>query len=227
MDHSQAIETEAAERYLLGELPAAEAEDFERHYFECQECAQAVEVGNQFIANAQAVLTETDSASGRDRRPARPRQPFWHGLMEWWPRPAFVPLAAAVAFAAIALYQGAIVIPGMRQALDSARVLPAFQLAGVSRGEASRISVPRSTPFVTFSVDVPPDVHSPQYLCVLTAGGRPVFRVTAPPPANGQPITILVPVKELRASDYDLTIYGADGRESDKITTYSFQFGLQ
>jgi len=56
MDHSQAIETQAAERYLLGELSASEAEDFEQHYFECTDCAEAVESGGVFIANARAVM---------------------------------------------------------------------------------------------------------------------------------------------------------------------------
>ena len=56
MDHLHAYETKAPERYVLGELTAAEAEDFELHYFDCEQCAVAVESSQLFIANARAVL---------------------------------------------------------------------------------------------------------------------------------------------------------------------------
>ena len=221
MDHSQAIETQAAERYLLGELSASEVEDFEQHYFECTDCAEAVESGGAFIANARAVL-------GRPSRPApasrpAPRKPFRFLWLQ--PQWAFaLASAAVVAFAGIGLYQGAIVIPRLEHLLENPVILPAIQLAGASRGEAAPIRVPRGTPFVTLSADIPPDVRSAQYRCVLTRAGQNVFAVTGPAPVGAQPITVLVPAGKLSSGDYELTIFGENGPENGKIATYLFHF---
>lgn len=221
MDHSQAIGTQAAERYLLGELSASEAEDFEQHYFECTDCAEAVESGGVFIANARAVL-------GRPSRPAQasppaPRMPFRFLWLQ--PQWAFaLASAAVVAFAGIALYQGAIVIPRLEHLLENPVILPAIQLAGASRGGAAPIRVPRGTPFVPLSADIPPDVRSAQYRCVLTRAGQNVFAVTGPAPVGAQPITVLVPAGKLSSGDYELTIFGENGPENGKIATYLFHF---
>ena len=37
-----AIQTLAAESYVLGDMTPVEREEFERHFFECAECAQDV-----------------------------------------------------------------------------------------------------------------------------------------------------------------------------------------
>src|SRR5579872_6146374 len=146
MDHMQATEVRAAERYLLGELPAEEAEDFERHYFECDDCAEAVEAGSEFIGNARAVLAEGGRRPTRDPAAPRSKKSVAERLRAWWSLPVLVPAVAALALAVVAIYQGAVVIPGLRQAFESPRALPAFQMAGVSRGAATLIRVPAGTP---------------------------------------------------------------------------------
>jgi hypothetical protein len=125
---------------------------------------------------------------------------------------------------AIALYQGVVIIPGLRQNLGEARVLPAFQLIAESRGEESRIVVPFGTPSFAVSVDVPPDAHFPEYLCNFSVAGHAVFSLKAPAPPVGQPITILVPTGDLRDGVYELAIYGAKagGHQRDRISTFSF-----
>jgi len=40
-------ESEVRSRYLAGTLPEAEAEAYERHYFDCSACAEAIEVGTR------------------------------------------------------------------------------------------------------------------------------------------------------------------------------------
>ena len=117
MDHSQAIETQAAERYLLGELSASEAEDFEQHYFECTDCAEAVESGGAFIANARAVLGRP-SRLAAPASPPVPRKPF--RFLSLRPQWAFaLASAAALAFAGVALYEGASVIPRLEHLLEN------------------------------------------------------------------------------------------------------------
>src|SRR5579871_5741583 len=123
MDHSHASEVHAAERYLLGELPVEEAEDFERHFFECAVCAEAVEAGTEFIVNARAVFNSQPAQAVRGEISAGRRKLIRNPQGNRWLWPRWVPMAAAVAMAAVALYQGGIVIHGMRQQLESPQAL--------------------------------------------------------------------------------------------------------
>lgn len=227
MDHTYAVEKHAAERYLLGELSASEAEEFERHYFECQDCALAVESCMEFRANARAVFDSPAAALVSEELPAR-RSSWWS--FSWRPQWSFglASAAAAVCFAVV-LYQGVVVIPGLRQVLNRPVLLPAFQLAGATRGELSRIRIPRAAPFLPLSADVPPDVHFSQYVFVLTRSGQVVFRTAGDAPPANQSLVILVPAVALSDGEYEIAVYGAgtDGRQSDKIVTYPFQFQFQ
>jgi hypothetical protein len=63
MDHNLAIENNAAERYLLGELNEVEIEEYEEHYFSCPICAQEVKLGSEFIDHARKVFN-TDLVPG-------------------------------------------------------------------------------------------------------------------------------------------------------------------
>lgn len=229
MDHSHATEVQAAERYLLGELPVAEAEEFERHFFECADCAQAVEAGNQFIANARVVFGEGFVESRREHADAGQRVSVRERMRPWWWMPGWLPAAAALALAVVAVYQGFVLVPGLRQGLDTARALPAFQLAGLSRGAGETISVPAGTPWLALSLDVPPDVHFSQYLCVVAAGNRTLFRVKSAAPSPGQPITILVPTRTLSPGAEEFTVYGLgpNSETRDKVASSSFQFQLR
>jgi len=125
---------------------------------------------------------------------------------------------------ALALYQGAVIIPGLQRQSNEARVLPAFQLIAASRGETARITIPAGTPSFALAADVPPDVHFSSYACELSAGGRSLFRLNASAPPVGQPITLLVPATALKTGEYELAIYGVDsaGQSSDRISTFAF-----
>jgi hypothetical protein len=217
----------APERYLLGELQPAEAEDFELHYFECPQCALAVESGEQFIANVRSYYK--DPMTPKSRAEARPprsflQTPFLQTIAAFWSRPAFaIPVMAGLG--ALTLYQGAVVIPRMRSVLYTARSLPAIQLIGASRGDEPVLSLSPKDPFAELKADIPPAEPYKEYFCDLTRGGLLVSTTITPAPAEGQPITIQVPVSQLKSSHHDLTLYGVkpDGQRSDKINTYPFQ----
>src|ERR1700735_3555112 len=56
MDHIEAVNNQAVERYLLGQMPDAEIDAFEKHFFECGSCAEEVESGVLFEENARAAF---------------------------------------------------------------------------------------------------------------------------------------------------------------------------
>jgi len=76
MDHGEALQMMAAERYLLDELTPEERDEFELHMFGCQECALDIRAGAAFIREAKTQLTEMEpktSAAIPDRpAPAKP-----------------------------------------------------------------------------------------------------------------------------------------------------------
>ncbi len=56
MDHSEAVRLRAAERYVLQQLTAVEAEAFEEHFFSCPECAEEVRWISMFEENARKAV---------------------------------------------------------------------------------------------------------------------------------------------------------------------------
>lgn len=81
-------EREVRSLYLAGKLPDGEAEAFEEHFFACERCAEAVDVGS----NLRAALGRAPVASATTPKSA-PRS--------WLPLAA----AAAVALGALGLWQ--------------------------------------------------------------------------------------------------------------------------
>ena len=53
MDHHQAIQLTAVEKYLLEELPPELRDEFEEHFFDCQECATDLRATAGFIDAAK------------------------------------------------------------------------------------------------------------------------------------------------------------------------------
>jgi anti-sigma factor RsiW len=56
MTHDEAIRVKAAEQYVLGELPLPIRDEFEEHFFDCEECALDVTAAAAFVDNARAAL---------------------------------------------------------------------------------------------------------------------------------------------------------------------------
>jgi hypothetical protein len=74
------------------------------------------------------------------------------------------------------------------------------------------------------SADIPPDAHFATYICALSESGRTILQVPVPAPGDGQPITILVPVKDLAPGPHELSILG--GRPATRISSYTFDFQI-
>jgi len=220
MEHAEALQGKFAEKYYLGELAVADAERFELHFFECTECAQAVESCHTFVTAARPILAEGELADAPD---VPERTSWWAGLGALWQQRLFAFSATAtLLFGALLVYQA--VRPAQQEQLV-ARAFPAsFQLSSASRGEIPHVAVKSGAQAVLLSGDVPPDAVFAEHRYVLTTGGRTIFRITAPPPEKGQPFSIEVPLTNLTPGLYELTAYGIskNGQADDKIAAYSF-----
>ena len=232
MDHTEALEMHATERYVLGELSTSETEAFEEHYFSCADCTADVESATALIANAQAVFRQEAEP---DRRPSvAQRQSWWSAWRDFLTglRPKFAVAAtsfASVALGAVCLYQTLVLMPHLKKvayAANKAAVLPAFALAGRARGEDEKsIRIPRGTRTFVIQVDIDPQPGY-EYRCVLkTRAGSGLFDVPAPAPEAGQPTTVSVPALELglQPGEYDLVVRGVRGAQgSAEISDYPF-----
>lgn len=70
MEHSEAVETKAVERYLLKEMNEAERDAFEAHYFDCPTCAEDVRQAQVFAADIRVVFQAEDRNRQRNTRAA-------------------------------------------------------------------------------------------------------------------------------------------------------------
>ena len=61
MDHETATKLQAAARYIAGDLPAADRDQFEEHFFLCPKCAEEVRWEQIFAANARALFRQNES----------------------------------------------------------------------------------------------------------------------------------------------------------------------
>jgi hypothetical protein len=232
MDHTEAIEMHATERYLLGELSSSETAAFEEHYFTCPDCAADVESATALVENAKAVFQE-EAAPDRGRLVAQPtrRPSAWGNLLAAFrPRFALATGFATVLLGAICSYQALVSIPRLKEAAysaNSAFVLPAFALAGRARGDEATISIPRDTRSFAVYFDLDPQAGYPEYRYVLKdAAGSVRFALRGHAPAAGQPVTVSVPTRELQPGRYDLVVNGLRGAQEEAGIS-NFPFILQ
>ena len=157
MEHENAIETKAVERYLLGEMNEDEQGIFEEHYFDCRICAADVTDGTRLMMAGRLVAAEDAQASKV--------VPMKAGRFRW------APLAAAASLV-ISLLSGGL---GYRMALTKhdrpTELVRVVQMdTGVSRaGTPGDIPTVRAGEELRF--DVEPDDDAARYAAVITCSG--------------------------------------------------------
>lgn len=161
MDHKEAIQSSAVEKYLLAELSPEERDEFEEHYFDCEECAMDLRLGDAFLMQATTELKALPAAMP-ERWGAR--------ILPFLLRPVWIVPALAAMLLVIA-YQNLVVYPGLKQevaVLSQPEVLPSLALVnGNSRGgETPSFAVHPAQPFL-LSVDIPGQEGFASYVCSL------------------------------------------------------------
>ena len=229
MDHIESVNNQAVERYLLGQMPEAEIDAFEKHFFECVACAEEVESGILFQENTRAAFPSVPQPA-----PAAQRNWFGHWLSQWWTRPAFAaPALAAGLLAAVTIYQTGFVIPALRQQIAQAHApqsLLAFALRSGTRGEANqenRITIPSATQAFLIDLDLT-DTSFPNYRCELSSDSGPALSpIDSPAPPLGSPLNLLIPAAKLKPGVYTLRVRGMRGSlAGPEIAHYTFVLTL-
>lgn len=84
MDHNQSATLMAVEKYLLDELTPEVRDEFEQHFFDCQECATDLRATSAFLAAArQEFKANPVPKPGRAAKGKSLLAPFWPTALVW------------------------------------------------------------------------------------------------------------------------------------------------
>jgi len=214
MDHNEAIQLQAAVKYVLGELSQVQRDGYEEHYFDCAECAVDIKALATFADTAREVLRQ--ERASHLAKAAVPARRGWLGWLQ--------PIVAVPAFAALLLiiaYQNTVTIPQARN--TSARAVAEvygqsflLQPSDTRRGnEATVNEAPlevRPTEGFLLQLDFNPTATFPAYLCQLQdSSGRVLRQFAVPAEKVKQELHLPLPAGLIsRSGQYSLVFFGAD-----------------
>ena len=199
MDHAQAIQTQAAEKYLLGEFSATQQEEFAEHFFDCDECAKDVRLTALFMDTAKRVMAA--DLGDKPNLTVKKSSSGWHS--------AWYAVAASIALLAVILYQNVVTIPKLRS-FAAPQALEYFSIVGMgSRGAGqTAVSPSHERPFILLA-DIPSHENIDRYRCeILSADGKTVLSIDVPEALARKTVPLLIPASTLPRGTYSFAISG-------------------
>jgi len=228
MNHQDATQLMAIEKYVLNELPPQLRDEFEEHYFECPECAMDLRATAAFLDAAKAEFQAESASKPLPASSEKRRGP-------WLWRPAFIMPALAACLLFIA-YQNAVVFPRMHHEIvqsSAPEVLPSISLVGGNSrgGQIPSIAVPPAHPFLLF-VDIPTQDRFSTYTCSLySPAGKLTWQIQVSAQQARDTIPISIPAADRMDGKYSLVVQGNAGHSNPEtpvdIARYSFVLNTQ
>ena len=223
MNHQDAMQAMAVEKYVLNELPPELRDEFEEHFFECPACAMDVRATAAFLDAAKAEFKSDAVYKPLPVAAVKKQAP------RMW-RPMFVIPALAACLLFIA-YQNAVMFPRLHQQmaqLSAPEIMPSVSLVGgSSRGGAiPSIAVPPGHPFLLF-MDIPTQDRFSTYTCSLySPAGKLVWQFQVSAQQAKDTISVSIPAADRMDGKYSLLVQGKTGSSSSQPTVdlarYSF-----
>jgi hypothetical protein len=229
MNHQDAVQEMAVERYLLGELTGASLDNFEEHLFECSECTADVKSGATFIDAARTEL-------GSPRRVTAPRVESARRWTSWFTSPWILGPALAACLLVLS-FQTFVLQPHMKLEVARAQtpaVLNPLVLANAgARGDSiPEITAPEHGSFV-ISLDVPTARGFSSYRCSLHApDGSMLWQTTISPEQARDALLINMPTDKTKEGLNILLVQGLSTGSSssgtlEDLAKYKFQLKVQ
>lgn len=214
MDHTEAVNQLAVEKYLLGELSPEVRDSFEEHFFGCDECSTDLRAMTLFLAQAKQELA----------RPAavlvpEPKRKFFS--FPQLLRPAFA-IPAMAAMVLVIGFQNIVTFPrleNMASVASQPQLLPSVNLVdGGSRGAEIRTVVANAhQPFLLFA-DIPSESRFSGYLCSLySPSGAVVWKITVPASLASDTVSIQVPSESAQSGVNTLLVQGISPGEQGNV----------
>jgi hypothetical protein len=224
MEHNRAVEIQAVERYLLGEMPPDERNDFEEHYFTCAECAQDVRAAARFRANARELLRNPEQFSP----PVEERR---RGF-SWWSFPSLVPSTVAVLLFGVVVYQSGFEIPSLKrqagpQAIAEGAV--AVTLRDTTRGaEGAKVTqIPRASGLISLQFYLISDEKQPSYKCtIMDASGKVMAAPAVEAPKGDEPAIIQLHREYFPPGPYSIVVRETSSTGGPARTIFKHEFEI-
>jgi hypothetical protein len=208
MDHLDAENMKAVERYLLGDLSVSEVEDFERHFFDCPQCSEELRALTIFQENARAVFIEQNAAPV----PPKAQAPGWSSGFSW---------AMALGALAIGIFAGYLAFPSR----DGAQAVGAYPLFAQARGEETMVSPAEGSKFYTLYFDKSWDGSYPSYRAVVRdASGKDRLSL---PVAPSETFHLLIPKDNLPSGKYVLVMFGSGADKENEVAHLPFTLQIK
>src|ERR1700761_5017767 len=201
MDHGEAMQMQVIDKYLLGELSASQVNEFEEHYFDCEECANDLRISSQFLDATKKVMASDRAVAPLPVKRSRGWLPSGYGI------------AASIALLGCVLYQNTVTIPQLRAGMSAgiaSQALAFFPLTGLGSRSADGtvISPPPGKPFALV-FDIPPHDNIAEYRCqIFNSDGSPVVSVNLSQATASKTVSLLVSASVLKPGSYQLAILG-------------------
>jgi hypothetical protein len=225
MDHELVVREKMTEKYLLSELDGELRDEFEEHFFDCQECARDIRAGSAFIEQSKIILAgkpETASVAASSPRP-KPANGSWFG----WLRPAFVLPALAILLVVVG-YQNAVVLPKLTDAMNRPQLLPAATVNLLTYGANTSPLVVHAGEGFLLNVIIPPGHAYPAYrVDMYNPAGK--MEASVPIPALADDTwPIRFPAINRQSGTYKVTVHGVtpDGKDVE-VGSSSFELQVQ
>jgi anti-sigma factor RsiW len=207
----------AVERYLLDELTPEEKDAFEKHLFDCGDCALDLRAGSAFVTEARAQLFQLDTEPPTPAAHAIPASNKSKWSFLW--RPSFAVPAFAALLAVIA-WQNVSTIPSLRQAATEPRILPSNSFHAGTRGSSHTAALADRNGGLALTIALPQSAAYASYSFQLQdPGGKLVWTRNLPASNNAasedNAVSLMIPGAGLVQGSYSLTIFGitpASGR---------------
>jgi hypothetical protein len=222
MDHLDAEQIKAVERYALGDLSVAEVEEFERHFFDCPQCSEELRALIVFQENARAVFVEQDLAPV----PASVSAPqsaagWWRGFSpQFFGRQWGMALAALV----IGVFAGYIGFASR----EGAQSVGEYPLYAQARGEETVVSPAKGSKFYMVYFDKNWDGDYGSYRAVVRdAAGVEKFSVPVGVGAPEDSIHVLVPTRKVPSGNYVLVMMGEGSGKETELARFPYTLQIK
>src|ERR1700733_11220862 len=219
MDHNQSTNLMAIEKYLLEELTPEQRDEFEEHFFDCQECAIDLQATAAFMAAAtQEFKANPVPKPGKAAKGKSFSASFWPTAVVW---------SALAASLLLVAYQNLVVFPHFKTEiaeLKAPEILPVISLVGGnSRGGETPTATAAVAHPLLLSLDIPTQDRFSSYSCLLFSPSRTLaWRVEVSPQAARDTVSIRVPSTDKLPGEYTLAVQGNLNGTSVDLARYKF-----